>query len=533
MPACSPSAARKRPVDSGAAARVVGQQGAEIAPAIDARTAGAVVQSAAPGERREPARVDFHAPSRAAGRVLQAALRTTDRYRALLGTLLAYGSMFGLFVLQGVLLARTLGPEQRGAYAAVVLYPQTLIYIGLLGSHLAVTRRAARIVGDAAVDRSSPAGALTAAADKLPSATGRALDALAGSAVRTGLVTGIFTAAVAILLAWLALPADKQSLIPLCCLAALMLPCEHLRLNLLAVDQGAGVFRRFNFFNIFSAATLPVALLLFWLGGGANVSLVAAMAVLGPALGAGLYLLVRGRGPWTTPVDPPPQRLLREGAMDGAAVLGSDLFGRLDMLLMLWLASLTVQGYYAAAVPAVFLLLVGPNALAIFAFNRGARRPASGRELLTAGLLLASFQAAAASAFALLLPSLVALVFGDRFVGTIPFALALIPATAFNGCTVVIDGYLRGRGKSSAGLIARLAGAGAALSTVAWLYGTHAEMSVPYAMAAGHLAVLTTMIAAAALDWSENRHVRPAEAGAAPAHSDHVLDDLVEAEGAA
>ena len=40
---------------------------------------------------------------------------------------------------------------------------------------------------------------------------------------------------------------------------------------------------------------------------------------------------------------------------------------------MLWLAVISVQGCYAVAVPAAALLLVAPNALALFAFNAGAR----------------------------------------------------------------------------------------------------------------------------------------------------------------
>ena len=53
---------------------------------------------------------------------------------------------------------------------------------------------------------------------------------------------------------------------------------------------------------------------------------------------------------------------------------------------MLWLAVISVQGCYAVAVPAAALLLVTPNALALFAFNAGARhdRPVTPRKFLAA-----------------------------------------------------------------------------------------------------------------------------------------------------
>ena len=135
------------------------------------------------------------------------------------------------------------------------------------------------------------------------------------------------------------------------------------------------------------------------------------------------------------PVSPRPARLIREGFPYLFSVVAADLFARLDVFLILWLASFAVQGYYAAAVPAANLLIVAPNALALFAFNAGAASgPArSLRQVLAAAAGVAAFQTLAAVAFAALLPALIGLVFGRDFLGQCRWPTPL-PAYALNGC---------------------------------------------------------------------------------------------------
>ena len=52
--------------------------------------------------------------------------------------------VFVIFAVQGVLMARLLGPEKRAEYGTAILYTQTFTYIGLLGSLLAIAGHAAR-----------------------------------------------------------------------------------------------------------------------------------------------------------------------------------------------------------------------------------------------------------------------------------------------------------------------------------------------------------------------------------------------------
>ena len=146
---------------------------------------------------------------------------------------------------------------------------------------------------------------------------------------------------------------------------------------------------------------------------------------------------------------PPPKTLLREGGPYVVSVASADLFGRLDAMLFLWLGSFTIQGYYAAAVASASLLVIAPNALAIFTFNLGARAEAKYglKHFIWAGSGLCALQIAAAALLALVLHPLITLVYGVAFAGAVPLALALVPAQAVNGFAGVVDGYLRGRGK--------------------------------------------------------------------------------------
>ena len=392
------------------------------------------------------------------------------------GTSLA---VFFMTAIQGVLLARILGPEARGEYSAVAFYTQTLTYIGLLGALLAIARRAAQGVEN--------------------------YQDLSRSALRLGAATGAATIGVTILLLFAGLPADKRFLAPLGIVCALLLPCEHIRLSLLAVDQGRGQFRRFNLLRLSAACTFPLALVLPWAMGLDSLPLVVGLTVAASAASLLLTLSAGQRVSWRGPISPAPSKLLREGLPYAAALAASDVFNRLDMLLVLWLADLTSQGYYAAAVPAANLLIVAPNALSIFSFNAGARledRPEL-RSMLRVGAGIAIFQACSAVAFAAVLEPLMVLVYGERFRGAVTLALALLPAYAINGCSQVAEGYLRGRGKPSAGIWARVAGCAAMALAVPLLFSRWQTLSIPIAASIGQ-AVAGLWISWAV--WADARH---------------------------
>lgn len=404
-----------------------------------------------------------------------------------LGKLTVFGTIgtsfvvFAMQAVQGIILARILGPQARGEYGTAVFYTQTLTYVGLLGTMFAIARRAAQE---------------------------RPLGNLRRAALRVGILTGLGTMGLVTILSLAALPAEKAYLAPLCVACSLMLPWEHMRLSLLAVDHGSGAFARYNANQLVGAMAFPTLLLLLWLSGSQSPTLAALLLILVPLVGLAFRLATEREPVLFGPASPPPRTLIREGFPYLFSVVASDLFARLDVFLILWLASFTVQGYYAAAVPAANLLIVAPNALALFAFNAGAAtgRPRSLRSVLAAAAGVAGFQTVAALAFAAVLPTLIVLVYGREFLDAVPLAWALLPAYALNGCALVADAYLRGRGKAGIGVCSRLAGAGVMGIATALLYGRWHELSVPLAASAGHAINALWILLAVAFDVRNRSH---------------------------
>jgi O-antigen/teichoic acid export membrane protein len=367
-------------------------------------------------------------------------------------------AVFGITAVQGVILARLLGPEERGEFGTAVFFTYALSSMGLLGTQFAVARRSAM------------------------APDGRA--GLRRSVLKLGFLTGVMTLGVVSLLAVLLLPDDKQFLAPLCAMCALAQPLEHVRLLLLAVDQGAGAFRRFNIVTLATSAVLPVALLMAWCVGVMSVFTAAILVLFAPAVGLLVWAWLSDyHADWHTGPPTSPRVLLREGAPYWVSAAVCDLYSRLDQFLFLSLASLVAQGYYSAAVPAAGMLLVGADALALFSFNAGSREQVrrSRTELFRSGLLVVAFQITIAAAYAIAIGPLIVLFYGREFAPAIPYALALIPGQALHGFARVAEGHLRGRGVVRVGVWARVFGAVFMVAMVALLYDRFGVLSIPLA----------------------------------------------------
>lgn len=405
------------------------------------------------------------------------------------------GTHFGAFTLmalQGVLLARILGPAGRGEFAAAIFFAQTLTYIGLIGTSFSIARRANQ-----------------APQDSLP---------LARAGLRAGAMTGVGTMLLVALLSVAALPAEKWRLAPLCLLCSLALPWEHMRLNLLAVDHGTAAFGRYNRNLLFSAFVFPAALFALWTTGRASLTLIACLWVLVPVFGLAFRISHGGVANVVGSVAPRPRKLIREGLPYLLSVVASDLSDRVDIFLFLWMTSAADLGFYAVATAATSVLLVAPSALALFAFNTGAKIDArvGGKTLLGAMAGVALLQAVAALALLVALKPLMLFVFGREFQGAVPLAICLLPARAFDGCARVADGYLRGRKMPSVGIWARAIGAIVMAIGVFALFGAWRELAIPLAASAGHFVAAVLVAAVTARDvWRRNHRDRQREGEAA------------------
>jgi O-antigen/teichoic acid export membrane protein len=409
-------------------------------------------------------------------------------------------SVFGIFFLQGIFVARILGPIGRGEFGTALYFPRDiLLYAGLLGG--------VEIINSIASKR---------AADTV---------ALKYAAARLGLVSGLITAVVAALLSvGVLLKFEKEYLIPFCLIVCAFVPFEHMQLTVSAVDRGVQRYGRYNINRlIYAASFLVMVLFTFGLDEVTNSTsslpswvsqigeqwtginhliplsslwLMCALFVSAKIIGLlptfrGMNILERIRSGESRSGEikdaPSTRTLLKEGQPYAVSMIVSEVFDRLDILLILAWATVEMSGHYFVAVPAAALLTVFPNALGVFTFNVGAEqnRQVTLKVALIAILSTIAFQLAATIAFMYILPHLILFFCGEVYSPAIPFALWLLPACAIKGYLQAADGYLKGCGKPKIGIVSRSLSIALMLVFVAFTFPKWQFLSIPMAACVG------------------------------------------------
>jgi O-antigen/teichoic acid export membrane protein len=441
--------------------------------------------------------------------------------RHLLATFVTTLTCFGIFLIQGILIARILGPVGRGEFGSAIYFPRDiLLYAGLLGGVEIVNAYARR-----------------------PAANSQALRY---SAARLGLASGLITSLVAMLLvlatfSWLP---EKSYLIPICLLCCVFVPFEHLQLTISAVDRGIEAYTRYNINRLVFALAFPLLVLIVfgldevfrsdslyrgldqWLG-GSKLLLMCLVFIASRAIG--LIPTLRGMQLWPTfknwragvPATDQPddsasphwRQLLSEGRPYAVSMFASELFERLDIFLILAIGTIKDCGFYFVAVPAAALLTVPPNAMGVFTFNAGAdpARTVSVRQAVTVMLGIAALQLAATLVFVLIIPYLIVAFYTSEFSAAIPFAMWLLPACAIKGYLQAIDGYLKGRGKPMIGVWSRVLSIFVMLAFVAVAYSRFELLSIPMAACVGQFVSMLIISSAALRDvvLRNQRHANP------------------------
>ena len=396
-------------------------------------------------------------------------------------------AIVGVHLVQGILLARLLGPDGRGSYAAAMLYVQLLTYVGLMGGLDVICR--------AAASRTSRAS--SGSDDAVPD---ESLWPLRRSAFRLGATTGVITAVVAIVLSVVAIPADKRDVIPWAILSATSLIGLHITLVYTGVDRGVENLTAYNIRRFIAAVAFPVLVIVAACFGTVTVPVACGAFVAGSVISVAACLIDRnglqirkmfGRS------DTPVPRLLGQSGPYGLSMLATELFERLDLLLVLWLAPIVQQGYYAAMVPAVYPLTVIPNTLGVFLFNRGTD---AGRRLTVSELhrvMAASIgvQAVVTITFMLLIGWVVRLFYGEAFGPAVVYALWLAPASAIRGILQGLDAYLKGRGRPMVSVTTRITAMVVTLVTTAILFPVHGVVSIAMATLLGQVVCLIGLTA--------------------------------------
>ncbi len=411
-------------------------------------------------------------------------LMSDSEFRNVIATFVTTLAVFGIYLVQGVLIARILGVVGRGEFGTAMFFPRDVfLYAGLLGG--------IEIVNSYAVQGTMD------------------VRSLKYSAAKVGFISGVITAIVAGALAiGVLVLVGKTYLIPFCILCCLFVPWEHMQLTISAVDRGT---KNFWFYNInrllFAAAFLMLLVIVFGLGLHKLTSLsplwvvcilfvvarvvgilptLRGMDVLGTLTGKNRRQMrtsvgaawngelnvanaYRSPGSDTGVVEdvadqadpganvPGPWTLLKNGRFYALSMLASELFERLDMFLIVAIASVAESGFYFVAVPAAQMLTIAPNALAVFTFNAGADKTTkvSLRKAVTVLSATAILQTVCALVFAIVLPFLIITLYTNAFEPAILFAMWLLPACAIKGYLQAADGFLKGRDKPMVGVRAR------------------------------------------------------------------------------
>jgi enterobacterial common antigen flippase len=193
--------------------------------------------------------------------------------------------------------------------------------------------------------------------------------------------------------------------------------------------------------------------------------------------------------PFRGPSEPPVPQLLKESRPYAFSMLVTDLFDRLDIVLVLWLVPLIEQGFYAAMTPVVYPLTVIPNTLGLFLFNAGASADTklTKRDVLSVLGSTLAIQTVSTVVFLLLIGPVVVLLYGEEFRPAIVFALWLAPVSALRGVLQGLDSYLKGRGQPLAPVRARLFAMFVMIVTTALLFSRFEAIAIAMAALVGQI----------------------------------------------
>jgi len=346
-------------------------------------------------------------------------------------------------IVQGILLARLLGPVGRGEFAAVILWPNVFAAIGLFGVGTALGRRAGT-----EPDR----------------------DAL----TRAGLVLGLGLAFCTCLFCYLMMPLLlKGQDVNLVRMSKWFVPFiffNQMTLVFVFIDQGCGDFKRYNWTRVLLYPIYLALVIGLWALGSSRVfpfvlALMAANAAVlalrvaklfcdGPLLGRMCRL----------------KPIAKDAFRFGLADLVSPLYQQIDKALLLVLLGVRDLGFYTVALAAsgVAGSLASALSCVVFGISAQATGPEAYARISKVFRCSAWAWLMIGTALAFGMPFLLPLIFGKQFAPAIWPAIVLIPAGVFAGQASILEQSLRAQGRAFVGLEARILGL-VAMVPIAWI----------------------------------------------------------------
>lgn len=385
-------------------------------------------------------------------------------------------------VLQGIIVARLLGPVGKGELAAVILWPTIFASFGLAGIPIAIAKISAK-----SDDPSS----------------------IARSAIILALITSTISSIACYISLPLLIPEAENHLIPFARFFILAIPLTRVVINSISIDQGRGNFKHFNL-NRVIANPIYVALLFFlWMLDIREVRW-CAMALLAGYLSAvvvWLFLAVRKYvfiGKLYSLLS-----IIKQSIRFSLAGLFQQIYLHVDKILMLWLLGTRYLGLYTVALSASGVMGSITGAAGMVSFTMAAQAEEGGgfqrlaKTFRISVLLWMFFGGILAAVMSFALP----LVFGRDFAEAINPARMLIIGSAFAGLSNMLEQAVRGQGKAFIGLEGRLAGLILMAISGIILAKTMGLVGVCLAYIIGQLACLMVII------WRTSKHYSVKRAG--------------------
>jgi O-antigen/teichoic acid export membrane protein len=349
------------------------------------------------------------------------------------GTFLTNLFIQGCAVLQGVLLARMLGPAGRGEFATILLWPNVFAGLGILGVNMAISRFAGK---------------------------GQASGSLVKTAIRAGLTTGILSAIACGLALPALLPEGKHNLLPVAYLFLLFAPLNHLALNLQGIDQGRGNFGWLNATRAILNPVYLIGLLLCWFFTVDKVHWAAVVLLLANSSVVLLQLLQKRQYLWNSDRGIGTMILFNESYPFLAASIITIFYMQMDKALLVWWLPPEEIGWYVAAFSAAASVNVLNSALGIVQFT-AATQAENGHGFAALASVLRRggiFSMMGGGLLAALLPWLLPLVYGEGFQPATFIAFLLLPGLVLAGLGEIINQALRGQGQPVAGVMSKVLG---------------------------------------------------------------------------
>jgi len=408
----------------------------------------------------------------------------SPRTRKLAGSLTASGSAQVLLTMSGVLVARALGPEDRGYLALIVVVSGICTLLGSFGLPTAVTYYVARY----------PAGTRSIA---------RSLAApLFGQTAAT--------IALQLVVLYAFVHDDPRRVEVAALISVLLVPGILSQSYGLAILQGQERFRPFNVLRILPTAIYAFAVLAVFILGLANLVVLMSTWALSLFFGGLLVLVVALRG--MPPEDeysggPGRRRLVRFGLKSLVGSTSPIEALRLDQAVVGLLLTPVTLGLYVVAqaftnLPRVVALSVG-----MVAYPHVASQPdqAAGRRALWRYFFIGT--AIALVVIAVLevgSAKLVEIFFGSQFDAATPIARILLVATLFMCARRVLTDGVNGLGRPGLGTIAEISSWVLLIPTIAVLLPREGAVGVALALAFSwflSLLLLVGLVLASARPW--------------------------------